>query len=98
MMKLSAASALVAASAAAAVIGLGAPAFATTGAVAHSAKQAFPCPCDGPNFDNNFGGGFVPAYVPVFPHHHHFFGEGWRYGEDPNGFGGIDVTNCFNIF
>ncbi|HUK72739.1 MAG TPA: hypothetical protein VLW50_28945 [Streptosporangiaceae bacterium] len=37
-MKLSMASTLVAASAAAAVIGLGAPAFASTGAVAHPAK------------------------------------------------------------
>jgi hypothetical protein len=40
MMKLSAASALVAASAAAAVIGLGVPAFASTGAVAHTTQTA----------------------------------------------------------
>ncbi len=57
MMKLSAASTLVAASAAAALIGLGAPAFASAGHVAHQATTACYCASGGSSASHHASGG-----------------------------------------
>jgi len=67
MMKLSAASTLVAASAAAAVIGLGAPAFASAGNVAHQATVVCYCHDNGGAAGGNassggMGGGMGGSY------------------------------------
>ncbi len=93
MMKLSAASALVAASAAAAVIGLGAPAFATTGAVAHTTKPTCLTVCGdyvgGPDIGVGPNLGIGPDFGRFdfnpyrFRHHRHFFGfEGESFFND----------------
>ncbi len=105
-MKLSTASTLLAASAAAAVIGMGAPAFASTSAVAHPAKPA----CVGFAVDECGIGaeGFVGEGHPFFAGehfsiHHHFFPHRRFFGGDDfgvgfnqfdNGF--FDESDCFN--
>ncbi len=105
-MKLSTASTLLAASAAAAVIGMGAPAFASTGAVAHPAKPAcvtgIAVECEGIG-----GAGFVGGHIgrPLFvgerfhvrPHffpHRFIERRGFAFNRFGNGF--FDESDCFD--